>query len=99
MKNDAIKMLRMLGCPVVEAPSEAEAQCVELVKGGKAHAVATDDMDALTFGTPKMYKGFKGRKDPVIEITLAPILEALNFSMEQFVDFCILCGCDYTGTI
>jgi len=38
-------------------------------------------MDALTFGTPKMYKGFKGKKDPVIEISIEPILESLNFTM------------------
>ena len=25
MKEDAMKMLRMLGCPVIQAPSEAEA--------------------------------------------------------------------------
>ena len=75
MKEDAMKMLRMLGCPVIQAPGEAEAQCVELVKTGKAHAVATDDMDALTFGCKKMYKGFKGKKEPVTEICLAPVLE------------------------
>ena len=60
MKEDAMTMLELLGCPVIQAPGEAEAQCVELVKGGKAHAVATDDMDALTFGCKKMYKQFKG---------------------------------------
>ena len=34
-----------------QAPCEAEAQCAELVKGGKCFAVGTEDMDALTFGT------------------------------------------------
>lgn len=99
MKEDAMKMLRLLGCPVVQSPGEAEAQCVELVKGGKAHAVATDDMDALTFGCKKMYKQFKGQKDPVTEISIQPLLEELDLTMAEFIDFCILCGCDYTGTI
>ena len=48
--EDVKALLRMMGVPVVEAPCEAEAQCGELVKGGKAHAVGTEDMDALTFG-------------------------------------------------
>ena len=48
--EDVKSLLRMMGVPVVEAPCEAEAQCGELVKGGKAHAVGTEDMDALTFG-------------------------------------------------
>ena len=34
-----------------QAPCEAEAQCAELVKGGKVFATATEDMDALTFGS------------------------------------------------
>ena len=40
-----------MGVPYVEAPCEAEAQCAELVKGGKVYAVGTEDMDTLTFGT------------------------------------------------
>ena len=36
---------------IVQAPCEAEAQCAALVKGGKVFATATEDMDALTFGT------------------------------------------------
>ena len=35
----------------IQAPCEAEAQCAELVKGGKVFAVGTEDMDALTFGS------------------------------------------------
>lgn len=36
---------------ITKAPCEAEAQCAALVKGGKAFAVGTEDMDALTFGS------------------------------------------------
>ena len=50
MKDDLWKMLELFGVPVVQAPSEAEAQCALFVKEGIANAVATEDMDALTFG-------------------------------------------------
>jgi len=40
-----------MGVPVVEAPCEAEAQCAELVRKGIVYATATEDMDALTFGS------------------------------------------------
>lgn len=50
MKDDAKKMLELLGIPVIQAPGEAEAQCSALVKSGYAYATATEDMDALTFG-------------------------------------------------
>lgn len=33
------------------------------------------------------------------EILLEDVLKELNFSMEEFIDFCILCGCDYLPTI
>lgn len=39
-----------MGIPHLSAPSEAEAQCAELVRGGRADAVATTDSDALIFG-------------------------------------------------
>ena len=32
-------------------------------------------------------------------MSLAPLLEQLDVTMRRFVDFCILCGCDYTGHI
>lgn len=35
----------------LKAPCEAEAQCASLVKAGKVYGTATEDMDALTFGT------------------------------------------------
>ena len=41
-----------MGLPCIESPGEAEAQCAELCKSGKAFATVTEDMDALTFGTP-----------------------------------------------
>lgn len=51
MMTDAKKLIRLMGCPVIEAPCEAEAQCAVVVKYGLAFATATEDMDALTFGT------------------------------------------------
>lgn len=52
MTADAKKLVRLMGLPCVEAPGEAEAQCARLARAGKAYATLTEDMDALTFGTP-----------------------------------------------
>ncbi|KAH8061501.1 endonuclease [Aureococcus anophagefferens] len=55
--NDDVKrLLRLMGVPVVEAPGEAEASCVALVRHGACDFVVTEDMDALTFGAAKMVK-------------------------------------------
>ncbi len=37
--EDAKRLLKLMGIPFVEAPCEAEAQCAELVKGGKVRSL------------------------------------------------------------
>ncbi|KAL8444020.1 hypothetical protein Emed_006433 [Eimeria media] len=121
------QLLQLLGLPVVIAPGEAEAQCAELAKSGKAWAAATEDADALTFGTPILIRNLTfsdsstsssktsaagpgsgsgssasspgSKSHPVLSIHLGKVLEELKLTMDQFIDFCILCGCDYCGTI
>ncbi len=99
MTADAKELVRLLGLPVVEAPSEAEAQCSILSKSGKVYATATEDMDCLTFGCPILLRDFTNKDDPVLELKLDVILEGLGVTMDQFIDICILCGCDYADTI
>ena len=50
-------LLKLMGMPVVEAPCEAEAQCAALAKAGKVYAAASEDMDTLTFGAPRLVRG------------------------------------------
>lgn len=100
--DDVRKLLGFMGCPVIDAPCEAEAQCAELCKGGKVFAAATEDLDTLTFGSPKLVRHLfvsEAKKKPVIEVDLNLALEQLGLSMDLFVEFCILCGCDYIDSI
>jgi flap endonuclease-1 len=99
MIKDAKELVKLLGLPMIEAPSEAEAQCSILAKAGKVYAVATEDMDCLTFGCPVLLRDFTNKDDPVCEIKLELILKGLGVSMKEFIDICILCGCDYAGSI
>lgn len=130
-----------------QAPSEAEAQCAALALEGAVYGTATEDMDALTFKTPKLLRRmtFSGASQPILEVDYQKLLQVcsvgdryldtgmlgckaqehchlsrlgllstafsitvpvnlcceqgLDFSHEKFVDLCILCGCDYTGSI
>jgi len=100
--NDVKILLKHMGIPFVSAPCEAEAQCAELVKGGKVFAVGTEDMDALTFGTNVLLRHLtfsEARKMPIKEFHLNSVLEGFELSQEQFVDLCILLGCDYVDKI
>ena len=96
------QLLQLMGVPVVDAPCEAEATCAVLAKAGKVYATGTEDADALTFGTPFLIRHLnaaESRKLPIVEINLDAALQGLKLSHEQFVDLCILCGCDYTDSI
>ncbi|KAI5056301.1 hypothetical protein GOP47_0028119 [Adiantum capillus-veneris] len=100
--EDCRKLLRLMGVPVIEAPGEAEAECAALCKSGKVYAVASEDMDSLTFGAPKFLRHLMeptSRKLPVVEFDVSKVLQGLDLTMEQFIDLCILCGCDYCETI
>lgn len=91
-------LLKLLGIPVIEANGEAENTCAHLQKEGIVDYTFTEDSDALTFGAPKVLKSAK-KIEKVTEIDLSVVLEGLELDMEQFVDFCILSGCDYCNTI
>ncbi|KAJ8752344.1 hypothetical protein K2173_003980 [Erythroxylum novogranatense] len=100
--EDCKKLLGLMGVPVIQAPSEAEAQCAALCKSGKVYAVASEDMDSLTFGAPRFLRHLmdpSSRKVPIMEFEITKILEELNLSMDQFIDLCILSGCDYCDSI
>ncbi|OXA63127.1 flap endonuclease 1 [Folsomia candida] len=100
--EEAQKLLKLMGIPFVTAPCEAEAQCAALQKSGKVYAVATEDMDALTFGTKVLLRHLtfsEARKMPIKEFYLEKVLEALEFTMDEFIDMCILLGCDYCDSI
>lgn len=54
--EDCKRLLRLMGVPVVDAPSEAEAQCAAMAKAGVVYGAATEDMDCLTFGCPRLIR-------------------------------------------
>lgn len=100
--EDCKKLLSLMGVPFVAAPCEAESQCAELVKKGKVFAVGTEDMDALTFGSTVLLRHLtfsEARKMPIKEFHLAKVLEGFDMSQEEFIDLCILLGCDYCDKI
>lgn len=96
------RLLKLMGIPYIDAPCEAEAQCAVLAKAGKVYAAASDDMDTLCFETPILLKKLmlsEQKKEPVQEIDLQKALEGLGLTRDQFIDLCILLGCDYCDTI
>ncbi|GAA5916497.1 hypothetical protein JCM6882_001741 [Rhodosporidiobolus microsporus] len=96
------RLLTLMGIPWVEAPSEAEAQCAELCRGGLVYGAGSEDMDTLTFNSPIVLRHLtfsEARKMPIDVISLETVLEGLELTMDQFIDMCMLCGCDYLEPI
>jgi flap endonuclease-1 len=100
--DDCKKLLSLMGVPIINAPCEAEAQAAYLAKSGLVYATGTEDMDALTFQTPVLVRKmtFASSKDKTIQtISYKKALEGLELTHDEFVDLCILLGCDYCDSI
>ena len=101
------KLLGLMGLPVIQAPSEGEAQAAYLASRGDAYASGSQDFDSLLFGSPRLVRNLSivgrrklpGRKEYVeVEpeiIYLDKLLEELGITREQLIDIAILIGTDY----
>lgn len=100
--EEARRLLKLMGVPYIIAPTEAEAQCAVLARAGKVYAAASEDMDTLTFDSPVLLRHLtfsEQRKEPIQEIHLDRVLEGLEMDRDQFIDLCILLGCDYVDPV
>ncbi|KAK0870151.1 Elongation of fatty acids protein 2 [Friedmanniomyces endolithicus] len=99
---EAQRLLKLMGVPYIIAPTEAEAQCAVLARAGKVYAAASEDMDTLTFNSPVLLRKLtfsEQRKEPIQEIHLDLVLSGLGMDLNQFIDLCILLGCDYVDPV
>lgn len=87
------------GISYIHAPCEAESLLAVLCKKKIIDCCITEDMDILANGCGIFLKNFSADKNYVDEYCLEGILENLELTYDQFVDLCILCGCDYTSKI
>jgi 5'-3' exonuclease len=75
---------------------------------GKVDAVYSSDSDNLAYGCPRVIVGppmmmfdqvSKEYQHQVTSIEIADVLQAMQISYPMFLDFCIMCGCDYNTNI
>jgi len=90
------RLLGLMNVQVVEAPSEADSQLAAMIKRGSIDIVATDDLDALPHGCSSVLMKLTG--SPIL-VDLAKILTGLGLTQRQFIEFCVLCGCDYSQRV
>jgi len=107
MVEDAHRLLRYLGVPIVQAPSEGEAQAAYMATRGDVWAAVSQDYDSLLFGATRLVRNMAisgKRKLPMraayvqVEpelVELSSSLQTLGISREQLVDLGILIGTDF----
>jgi flap endonuclease-1 len=100
MLDDSKRLLEFMGVPYVQAPSEGEAQCVELCKKNDSWAVGSQDYDALLLGAPRLVKGLtlSGTFELTI-VHLEKVLNELGITREQLIEIAILVGTDFNDGI
>jgi len=102
--DDSKRLLQLLGFPIIQAPSEGEAQCAYLVKKGDADYVVSQDFDVFMFGAPKVVRNLtvsqykkKGqiKKTEITRVELSSLLKELDIDQEQLILLGILIGTDF----
>jgi len=107
MADDSKTLLKLMGIPWVQAPSEGEAQAAHITRRGDADYCASQDYDSLLFGAPKLIRNvtISGRrklpsKNIYVEVIpevvdLQQTLTGCGITHEQLVDVGILIGTDF----
>jgi flap endonuclease-1 len=107
MVDEAKQVIAALGLPVVQSPSEGEAQAAYLAKKGDVWACVSQDADSLLFGAPRLVRNLaitgKKKKVGVLAyedvkpqlIELDKALAHLGISQDQLLVLSLLVGTDY----
>ena len=105
------QLLRLMGIPVVQAPSDGEAQAAYMCGKGDVYAAASQDFDSILFGAPLLVRNLtiSGRRkvpgkqlyrDVKTEIIDSKeMLDSLGITREQLVDVCMMIGTDFNTGI
>jgi flap endonuclease-1 len=110
MIEESISLLDAMGIPWIKAPGEGEAQMSHMARRGDVWAGASQDFDAILFGTPTLVRNLtlagkrrlpSGKTVDVFPevVTLGEVLSALEVTREQLVDMGILIGTDFNDGV
>jgi flap endonuclease-1 len=107
MINDAKELISAFGAPIIQAPSEGEAQAAFMVQNGDAYACVSQDYDSLLFGCQvlvhnlsiagkkKKIKGIGFRTVKPEMIKLSELLNSLGIDRDGLIALGMLVGTDY----
>ncbi len=103
--EEAKVLIDAIGLPIVQAPSEGEAQAARIVANGDAYAIVSQDADSLLFGATRVVRNLNiaGKRKmgatykkvyPEI-IELSETLNHLQIDRKKLILLAMLVGTDY----
>ena len=103
-------LLDGMGIPWLLSPTEGKAQMAHMARRGDVWAGASQDFDALLFGTPVLVRNLtlstrrrtsSGKSVEVVPelVELESVLAELSITREQLIDLSILVGTDFNEGI
>ncbi|HTT35823.1 MAG TPA: flap structure-specific endonuclease [Thermoplasmata archaeon] len=100
MVEEVTELLRALGVPTVQAPSEGEAQAAAMAAAGVVWAAASEDYDSLLFGAPRLVRGLAARGSgggaPAAQVIERDrVLADLGVSGDELLAIALLVGTDF----
>ncbi len=99
IKTRCKELLTNLGVSYRQALYEADTLIAELLITEGGYGVLSEDVDMLTYQCPRLLTDLNWRTNTVIEFVFEEVLALFKMDIPTFVDYCILCGCDYAGKI
>ena len=111
MVAEARELLRLLGLPVIQAPSEGEAQAAHMARTSQVWAAASKDYDTLLFGAPRLLRflTISGKEFLPSQGTFRPLVpEVLDLeaqlarwgiTREGLIDLALLVGTDFNDGV
>lgn len=101
-------LLADIGIPYYLAQGDGEQLCSMLCIEGKVDAVYSTDTDNIAYCCPKILIGppmamynsiLRIQEYSVTCVETKEVLELFELTQQEFLDFCIMCGCDYNTNI
>lgn len=106
-RHECKYLLKLMGIPYINASEDAEAMCVSLYYNSLVDYIYTEDTDAIVYsiayknkkiGYPKILrKNYIPNMITVIDVE--KIINQLEMSPDEFIDFSIMSGCDFSINI
>ena len=107
MVAEARELLRLLGLPTIQAPSEGEAQAAHMATSGRVWTAASKDYDTLLFGANRLLRflGIGGKEFLPSQGVFRPLIPEIleldrhlagwQITREGLIDLALLVGTDF----